>query len=283
MAPDAVSKAVLITGCSTGIGRVTAEHLAGDGWTVYATGRRPEPMAGLAGKGCKTLQLDVTDDASAKAAVAAVEEADGAVGVLVNNAGYAQQGALEATSLEDVREMYETNVLGYMRMAQLVLPGMRRQGWGRVVNLSSIAGRVVFPGAGLYSSTKYAVEALSDALRFEVGGFGVGVSIIEPGPIRTDFTDTANESYPEKGSADGVYDNFHETVAKGDKETDESFIAGAPDAVAKAIERAISARRPRPRYKVTAVARAVPKLKAVLPDRAFDAFLRTQAPPPGKD
>jgi NAD(P)-dependent dehydrogenase (short-subunit alcohol dehydrogenase family) len=278
---DQLSKAVLITGCSSGIGRVTAERLAENGWTVYATARRPDPFADLAEKGCRTLQLDVTDDASARAAVAAVEEAEGAVGVLVNNAGYAQQGALEATPLDDVREMYETNVLGYMRMAQLVLPGMRRQGWGRIVNLSSIAGRVVFPGAGLYSSTKYAVEALSDALRFEVQGFGVAVSLVEPGPIRTAFTDTANESYPAPGAAGGVYDAFHEAVAKGDKETDESFIAGDPEDVAKAIERAISARRPKPRYKVTAVARLMPKLHGVLPDRAFDAFLRTQAQPPG--
>jgi short-subunit dehydrogenase len=213
--------------------------------------------------------------------VATIEEAEGAVGVLVNNAGYAQQGALEVTPLDDVRRMYETNVLGYLRMAQIVLPGMRRQGSGRIVNLSSIAGRVVFPGAGLYSSTKYAVEALSDALRFEVKGFGVDVVIVEPGPIRTAFTETANASYPEAGGADGAYDSFHEAVAKDDAETDESFIAGDPEDVAKTIARAISARRPKPRYKVTAVARVIPKLHRALPDRAGDAFMRSQTSPPG--
>jgi len=283
MAPGELSKAVLITGCSTGIGRVTAGQMLEGPYKVYATARRLDSIADLAERGCRTLALDVTDDASARAAVAAVEEAEGAVGVLVNNAGYAQQGALEATPLDDVRAMYETNVLGYLRMAQLVLPGMRSQGAGKIINLSSIAGRVTFPGAGLYSSTKYAVEAMSDALRFEVKGFGVDVVLIEPGPIRTAFTETANESYPDPGSAGGAYDAFHEAVAKGDAETDESFIAGKPEHVAHAIERAISARHPKPRYKVTAVARIVPKLKAALPDRAFDAFLRTQAPPPGSE
>src|SRR5205823_8096418 len=129
--------------------------------------------------------------------VAAVEEREGAVGVLVNNAGYAVSGAIEAVAIADVRREFETNVFGYARMAQLVLPGMRRQGWGRIVNLSSVAGRVTMPGAGYYAATKFAIEALSDALRFEVKGFGVRVAIVEPGPIRTRFTETANAGMPD--------------------------------------------------------------------------------------
>src|SRR6184192_2055042 len=135
------SKAVLITGCSTGIGRATAEHLAGRGHTVYATARRPESIADLEAKGCRTLALDVTDEESMRAAVSAVEEAEGAVGALVNNAGYSQSGAVEDLDIDNVRKQFETNVFGLVRMRQLVLPGMRRQKHGRIVNLSSMGGK----------------------------------------------------------------------------------------------------------------------------------------------
>jgi NAD(P)-dependent dehydrogenase (short-subunit alcohol dehydrogenase family) len=276
-----VSKAVLITGCSSGIGRATAERLAAGGHRVYATARRPEAIADLREKGCETLALDVLDEASMRAAVGAVEEAEGAVGVLVNNAGYGQTGAVEAVPIDAIRRNFETNLLGYMRMAQLVLPGMRRQGWGRIVNLSSVAGRVTMPGSGPYSATKFAIEALSDALRFEVRGFGVRVSIVEPGPIRTRFTETANAGLPD---GDGTYAGYHAAVAKADAEADQSrLLAGDPEDVAKAVERAIGASRPRTRYRVTVPARLLPAMRRVLSDRAFDAFLRTQAPPPGAD
>jgi NAD(P)-dependent dehydrogenase (short-subunit alcohol dehydrogenase family) len=275
----AVSKAILITGCSSGIGKVTAERLARKGHTVYASARSIEGMAGLEAAGCKLVQLDVTDDASARAAVEQIVAAEGAVGALVNNAGYGISGAIETVSLDEMRKEFETNVYGTLRMCQLVLPGMRAQGYGRIVNLSSIAGRVVFPGAGPYASSKYAIEGMTDALRFEVAGFGVAVSIIEPGPIRTNFTSTANASLP--AGEDGPYAAFHAAVAKADAETDSSAIAGDPEDVAKAIERAIAARRPKPRYKVTAVARLIPKLKGALPDRAFELFMSTQGERPG--
>ena len=215
------------------------------------------------------------------AAVARVEEADGAVGALVNNAGYGQSGAVEAVPLELARRNFETNVFGYLRMVQLVLPGMRRQGAGRIVNLSSVAGRVTMPGSGIYSATKFAIRAMTDALRYEVRGFGIDVVLIEPGPIRTGFTGTANQGMPE-GDATGPYGDYHAAVAKADSEADQSrFLAGDPEDVAAVIERAVSARRPRTRYRVTVPARLLPALRAALPDRAFDAFLRTQAPPPG--
>src|SRR5918995_1872868 len=207
--PD-VSKAVLITGCSTGIGRATAEHLACSGHTVYATARRPESIDDLKAAGCKTLALDVSDEGSMSAAVAAVEEAEGAVGALVNNAGYSQSGALETIPLDDVRRQFETNVFGLLRMCQLVLPGMRREGRGRIVNLSSMGGKLTFPGGGIYHATKHAVEALSDAMRFEVRGFGVDVVVIEPGLIRTSFGDAAVASVP---TEDGPYAEFNQAVA----------------------------------------------------------------------
>src|SRR4051794_35122238 len=146
-----------------------------------------------------------------RAAVARVEEAEGAVGVLVNNAGYGQSGAIEATPIDAIRRNFETNVFGYMRMAQLVLPGMRREGAGRIVNISSLAGRVTMPGSGPYSATKFAIEAMSDALRFEVRGFGIQVVVVEPGPIRTQFTATANSSLPD---GDSPYADYHAAVAR---------------------------------------------------------------------
>lgn len=271
--------AILITGCSSGIGRAVAERLGRNGQTVYATARRLESVAELERHGCRTLALDVLDEDSMRAAVAAVEAEHGAVGALVNNAGYAVSGAIENVPIDAVRAEFETNVFGYIRMAQLVLGGMRRAGRGRIVNLSSVAGRVTMPGAGAYAATKYAIEALSDALRFEVRGFGVSVSVIEPGPIRSSFTTSANAQL--QSHAAGPYAAYHEAVAKGDAETDESFLAGTPEQVAATIERALFAARPKPRYRVTPVARVLPALRGVLGDRGFDAFLRTQITPPG--
>jgi len=280
-----VSKAVLITGCSTGIGRATAEHLAARGWNVYATARRPESISDLEAAGCSTLALDVTDEASMAAAVKAVEDAEGAVGVLVNNAGYSQSGAVEEVPLDTVRRQFETNVFGLARMCQLVLPGMRRQGWGKIVNISSIGGKLVFPGGGYYHATKHAVEAISDALRFEVKNFGVDVAVIEPGLIRTSFDDAAVASMEGTSSDDSPYADFNAAVAKTTQEAyvkgPASKLGGGPETVAHAIEKAISSRRPRIRYKVTPSARVTLATRALLPDRGWDAFVGSQFPRPG--
>src|SRR6266704_4079749 len=206
-----VSRAVLITGCSTGIGRATAEQLAARGWTVYATARRPESIRDLAGRGCKTLALDVCDEASMRAAVETVERAEGAVGVLVNNAGYGQEGPFEEVPMAQVRRQFETNVFGLVRLTQLVLPGMRRQSWGRVVNLSSMGGRLTLPGGAYYHATKYAVEAISDALRFEVRPFGIDVVVIEPGPIKTAFEETSLATMASSDNGASPYSGLNET------------------------------------------------------------------------
>jgi NADP-dependent 3-hydroxy acid dehydrogenase YdfG len=272
---------VLITGCSTGIGRATAERLAGRGMTVYATARKLDSIADLQQAGCKTLALDVTDEVSMRAAVAAVEEAHGAVGALVNNAGYSQSGAVETIPMDELRRQFETNVFGLVRMCQLVLPGMRKAGTGRIVNISSMGGRLVFPGGGAYHGTKFAVEAISDALRFEVKNFGVHVSIIEPGLIKTQFGETAHGSVPQQG--DGPYAEFNAAVAKTTAEAYEGPMAklgAGPEAVAKVVEKAITSRRPRTRYPVTASARFALANHALLPDRGWDAFVGTQFPRP---
>jgi len=285
VAEDA-SKAVLITGCSSGIGWATAEHLAKRGHTVYASARRPDSIADLERHGCKLLALDVTDEDSMRTAVAAVEQAEGAVGALVNNAGYSQSGAVEEVPMEQVRRQFETNVFGLVRMCQLVLPGMRRQRSGRIVNISSMGGRLTFPGGGYYHATKHAVEALSDALRFEVRGFGVDVVVIEPGLITTSFGDVAAGSVGDATSPDGPYTHFNATVAKTTKEVYESGpmrrLGGGPETVARVIEKAISKRRPKTRYLVTPSARIVVAQRRVLTDRMWDGFLRSQFPQPGK-
>jgi NADP-dependent 3-hydroxy acid dehydrogenase YdfG len=279
-----VSKAVLITGCSTGIGRATAERLAASGRTVYATARRPESIDDLKERGCKTLALDVTDEQSMSAAVKQVEEAEGVVGALVNNAGYSQSGAVESVRLDDVRKQFETNVFGLLRMCQLVLPGMRRQGHGRIVNISSMGGKLVFPGGGVYHATKFAVEALSDAMRWEVRNFGVDVVVIEPGLIKTEFGHAAVSSIESGTERDGPYAQFNRQVADttaGAYEGALARLAAGPDAVAKAIEKAIDAKRPRTRYRVAASARVMLAQRALLPDRAWDAMVGTSFKRPG--
>jgi NAD(P)-dependent dehydrogenase (short-subunit alcohol dehydrogenase family) len=273
---------VLITGCSTGIGRAAAERLARAGMTVYASARRPESIEDLKGAGCRTLALDVTDEESMRTAVEEVERAEGAVGALVNNAGYSQSGAVETVALDDVRRQFETNVFGLLRMSQLVLPGMRREARGRIVNISSMGGKLTFPGGGIYHATKHAVEAISDALRFEVRGFGVDVVVVEPGLIRTSFGDAAVGSVPRE---DGPYAEFNQAVAAATARVYQGplgRLGAGPEAVAKVIERALTADRPRTRYKVTASARVLMAQRSLLPDRAWDAVVGTSFPRPGR-
>jgi NAD(P)-dependent dehydrogenase (short-subunit alcohol dehydrogenase family) len=280
-----VSKAVLITGCSSGIGWATAVRLVDVGWRVYATARNVEKIAPLEQRGCELLSLDVTDENSMRSAVDEVERREGAVGLLVNNGGYSQSGAVEAVPMEKIRRQFETNVFGLARMCQLVLPGMRRQGYGRIVNVSSMGGKLTFPGAGYYHATKHAVEALSDALRFEVAGFGVEVSVIEPGLIKTDFAGTAVGSMDAPGG-ENPYAGFDEAVARATAANYErgpiSRLGGGPEAVAETIERAISARSPRSRYAVTPSAHLFMWLRRLLPDKAWDALLRTTYHQPGR-
>ena len=277
---------ILITGCSTGIGRACAQRLAGAGHTVYATARRLESVEDLKAAGCRTLALDVTDEASMTAAVQAIEAESGAVGALVNNAGYSQSGAIETLSMDDLRRQFETNVFGLVRMTQLVLPGMRARGHGRIVNISSMGANFTFPGGGAYHATKYAVEALSDALRYEVEGFGVDVVVIQPGAIRTEFDKAAVASLEQAGGADEVYGEFNRKVGQATQEAYEKgplkLLGGEADDVAKVIEKAINANRPKTRYRVTPSATLLINQSHLMPDRIWDRFNATQFPKPGR-
>ncbi|HEY7932499.1 MAG TPA: oxidoreductase [Solirubrobacteraceae bacterium] len=279
------SRAVLITGCSSGIGRATALRLARSGRTVYASARRLESIAELAQNGCHTLELDVTDESSMRAAVEQIEQAEGAVGVLVNNAGYSQSGAIETVPLTAVRRQFETNVFGLIGLTQLVLPGMREQRWGKIVNVGSMGGRLSFPGGGHYHATKHALEAISDALRFELRGFGIDVVLLEPGLIVTDFGVAATSAMTQAtGEAqDGPYARFNAAVGAlttGAYEGPMRRLGAGPERVAKVIERAITRRRAPARITITPSAKLTLAMRAVMSDRLWDAAMRSQYPQP---
>jgi NADP-dependent 3-hydroxy acid dehydrogenase YdfG len=268
---------VLVTGCSSGIGRAAALALVEADHTVYASARRPEALADLATAGARVLALDVTSEASMVDAVRAIEREHGRVGALVNNAGYGEYGTIEETDLDKVRTMFETNVFGLARLTQLVLPAMREAREGRIVNIGSMGGRLTFPVGGYYHATKYAVEALSDALRNEVRAFGIGVSLIEPGLIRTEFGSTALTS----GAAVAQHGSpYAALVAASASNTTGGYgsaaITAGPESVAKVIRRAIESRHPRPRYVVTPTARVLIATRRFGGDRLWDLMVRAQ-------
>jgi len=264
---------VLITGCSSGIGKVTARRLTEAGHTVYATARRPETLTDLSAAGAHVLALDVTDEESMAAAVKAVEAEHGSVGTLVNNAGYGLYGPVEEVAMSDVRREFETNVFGLGRLTQLVLPGMRATGRGRIVNISSMGGRIVFPTGGWYHASKYAVEALSDALRVEVAPFGVTVVLVEPGLIRTEFESVASSGLAPE-AASGPYAQMRRSADEVMRQAYRSRAGAPPEAVADVIRKAVEARRPRTRYVVTPAAKAQVQLRRLGGDRVWDAFVR---------
>ena len=275
-------KTVIITGCSSGIGQATAARLARRAdWTVYATARKTDTLVELEGVGCRPLALDVTDEDSMVAAVDIVKNESGTIDALVNNAGYSQSGATETLDLDDVRRQFETNVFGLVRMSQLVLPSMRERRDGRIVNISSMGGKLVFPGGGAYHATKHAVEAFSDALRFEVAGFGVKVVIIEPGLITTNFDQAAVASMDLDDQ--GPYSEFNRKVATATSDVYKGpmkRLCGPPDAVAKVVEKALTARSPKSRYTVTPSAKLTLATRGMMSDRLWDRAMRSTFPQP---
>ncbi|MFR9798348.1 SDR family NAD(P)-dependent oxidoreductase [Streptomyces sp. MS06] len=279
----ASSRAALVTGCSSGIGRATALRLHRSGLPVYATARDAGTLGELAANGIRTMRLDVTDEESMTAAVEQVNAEHGAVGILVNNAGSGVHGAVEDIPLSSARASFETNVFGPMRLTQLVLPRMREQRSGRIVNISSVLGRFSPPGGGLYQATKHALEAFSDSLRAEVAPFGVRVSLIEPATVRTRFFATAMGQFA--GRPDSAYREFYETLANWAVDVHEGRTAAgrfavSAEAVAAVIERAVASRRPRARFPVGTLAHGALGARRLLPDRLFDRFVAAQFPSP---
>jgi short-subunit dehydrogenase len=271
---------ILISGCSSGIGAATAETLVRAGHTVYATARRTETLADLEALGCHALALDVTSEDSMIAAVTALEADHGKVGTLINNAGYGEYGPIEEADLDRVRTMFETNVFGLARLTQLVLPAMRRSRSGRIVNIGSMGGRITFPVGGFYHASKYAVEAISDALRVEVKPLGIDVILVEPGLIRTNFESRVNESLEMGTPSHGEDTAYADLLAASDKSTTSGyasdFMTTSPEAVAAVILRAVESARPRSRYVVTSAAKALINLRRFGGDRVWDATMRSR-------
>jgi NADP-dependent 3-hydroxy acid dehydrogenase YdfG len=269
---------VLISGCSSGIGAASAAALVRAGHTVYATARKVETLTDLEALGCHPLALDVTSEDSMITAVRTVEAEHGQVGTLINNAGFAEYGPIEESDLERVRAMFETNVFGLARLTQLVLPEMRRSRSGRIVNIGSMGGRITFPVGGYYHATKYAVEAISDALRVEVKPFGIDVILVEPGLIRTSFEGRMNESLEAEAAKNDSVTAYGDLLAANEKSSTggyaNNFMAAGPESVAAVILRAVRSSRPRSRYVVTPAAKAMINLRRFGGDRVWDATMR---------
>ena len=264
-------KTVLITGCSSGIGRATALAFADEGWTVYATARDPADIETLADAGCETAALDVTDEADIDRVVNRILDEEGVISCLVNNAGYGQFGPVEDVPMDKVEQQYEVNVYGPHRLIKAVLPHMRREEDGTIINLSSVAGRVSFPGGGVYCGSKFAIEGMSDALRAEVEPFDIDVVVIEPGPVRTAFSDRAEDEVNNGMERSDAYEDFYTMF------DDTQAIGGdgpgsvTPERVAEDIVNAASATKPPARVPVGTVAKAS-VLARFVPDSARDAL-----------
>ena len=264
---------ILVTGASSGIGYETAAALAKMGHKVYGAARRVENMEPLKEFGIVPMALDVTDETSIKACVDGILAAEGRIDVLVNNAGYGYFGAVETVPMEDARRQVEVNVFGLAQMSKLVLPSMREHGFGRIINLSSVAGKTVLLFGGWYHVSKYSVEALSDAMRMELRPFGIDVVLIEPGGIRTDWGIIAAKHLEEssKGTAyEGPASRMAALMNKGYTGT----YLSKPSVISNAICRAVNSRRPRARYRTGRGAGLLVFLHTVLPTKWWDSVMR---------
>ncbi|WP_295685835.1 oxidoreductase [uncultured Nevskia sp.] len=270
----AVKKVALVTGASSGIGEATARKLLDAGYRVYAGARRVARMQPLAAAGATLLELDVTDDASMLAAMATIERETGRLDALVNNAGYGSYGSLEDVPLEEGRRQFEVNVFGLARLTQLALPMMRAQGSGRIVNVTSIGGKIGEPFGSWYHATKFAVEGMSDSLRMELHPFGIDVIVIEPGAIKTEWNGIAREGLL-KYSGDSDYRVGARQHANLLLSGYEGNLSSAPAVVAATIVKSILAAQPKTRYAAGGGARTVLCLRSLLSDRAFDGLMRT--------
>ncbi|MCZ0857324.1 oxidoreductase [Actinomyces israelii] len=269
-------RVVLITGASSGIGFQAAGVLARAGHTVYAGARRVERMRPLRALGVTPVALDVTDQDACTGVVETIMAEQGRIDVLVNNAGYGSFGAVEDVDLTEARRQIEVNVLGLAALTRAVLPHMRARRSGTIINMSSMGGRLVTFMGGWYHATKYAVEALSDALRMEVADFGIDVVLIEPGGIRTDWGTIAAD-HLESSARGGAYEKAAGRVAANMRRLYASRRMSDPQVVVRAIRGAVEARRPRSRYLVGLGAKPLVAAHALLPARLFDRIMRGAA------
>ena len=267
------NKIILLTGASSGIGYDTAIALSRQGHKVYAAARRVERMEALREYGIEPLRMDVTDEQSMQQAVQTILNKEGRIDVLINNAGYGYFGAVENVPMKDARNQLEVNLFGLARLCQLVLPTMRAQRSGRIINTSSVAGKSVFYYGAWYHVSKYAVEAFSDALRMEVKPFGIEVVIIEPGAIKTNWGIIAADHLAET-SEGTAYAETGKMMAHNLRGMYQSSSLSDPSVVRKAICRAVNARCPRTRYRIGHLSGAIVFFHWLLPTRWWDALLR---------
>lgn len=271
-----MQRTILITGCSSGIGQASARTMQARGWRVFATARRPEDIAALEAEGIAAFRLDYADESSIAGAAGKVfAAADGRLDALFNNGAYAQPGALEDLATDALRAQFEANFFGWHSLTRLVIPAMRKAGSGRIVMNSSILGLVAMGFRGAYCCTKFAVEAYADALRIELAGSGVHVSVIEPGPIRTRFTQTALD-YARRNldPENSVHRDYYRKRLTSMETGGNSFGELGPDAVAEALVKACESHNPRPQYFVTRPTQAMALMRRILPKRQLDSLLR---------
>lgn len=262
-------RTVLVTGASAGIGKATAKTLLEEGYTVYAAARRVENMRDLEDLGAVALKMDVTKEEDLVAGVDRISAEQGGVDILVNNAGFGLYGAMEDTPLDDARYQFEVNLFGLARLTQLVLPHMREQGAGRIVNISSVAGKVYIPLGAWYIASKHALEGWSDCLRFELKSFGVDVILVEPGLIRTEFGDVANGPMIER-SGNSAYSHIVKRMTKG---MDDNDRGSPPSVIADTVLKALRAKRPKTRYAAGQYAKPVLFLRKLVSDRMYDRIV----------
>lgn len=266
-----MTKTVLVTGASAGIGKATSIYLAQNGYNVYGAARRIEKMQDLKSHGIKPISLDVTKEESIAACVEQILKESGSIDILVNNAGFGSSGAIEDVSIEDARYQLEVNVFGAMRLTQLVLPIMRQNNYGKIVNISSIGGKIAFPMAGWYHASKFAIEALSDSLRLEVKSFGIDVIVIEPGGIKSEWADVANNTL-KRSSANSVYKNLALSLEK--LNANDNF--PEPIVIAKLIKKSIGAKNPKTRYSGGSNAKQILLARKIVSDKMLDKIIMNQ-------
>jgi NAD(P)-dependent dehydrogenase (short-subunit alcohol dehydrogenase family) len=275
------NRVAIITGASSGIGSAAALSLLSQGFTVYGAARRIDRLEALASQGVKPLALDVTDAKSMQDGIANVLASSGRIDVLVNNAGYGSYGAIEDVSQEEAKRQFDVNVFGAMELTKLVLPQMRKQGSGRIINISSVGGRAVGPFGGWYHGTKFALEALSDSLRMELKPFGIDVVVVEPGGIKSEFLDIAASGL-KATSGNGPYADRVKSMLASFTNPRMMTMQSPPQVIADVIARAATVKQPKTRYVAGFGARPLVTLRRLLSDRAFDSLISRVSGTPTK-
>ena len=272
VANHGATRTALVTGASSGIGEDTARKLQALGYIVYGAARRTDRLQALTADGIRPLVMDVTDDASMTSGVNRILEETGRIDVLVNNAGYGSYGAIEDVPIDEARRQFEVNVFGLARLTQLVTPHMRTQGSGTIINISSMGGKLTTPLGGWYHATKYAVEALSDALRMELRPFDIDVVVVEPGGIRTEWYAIAADHLEATAEGSAYTDQIRAAAGSMRGESNLRRFS-PPEVIARTIVKIVTARHPRTRYAVGFMAKPLIAARQVLPDRAFDRLI----------